>query len=122
MIEIVRDAATAFSVIEQGTLLDVHAATTRSTANGPCEVGVGLVRSGGKNRQYFTQTRNTVPEPTFRPEGAVGRNVMYDVRQWATAMLAIFFTVTLLIEGRWFIAYRLQHEIRTPIAAATLPP
>lgn len=47
---------------------------------------------------------------------------MYDVRQWATAMLAIFFTATLLITGRWFIAYRLQHETRTPVVAATLPP
>ncbi|WP_198028263.1 hypothetical protein [Bradyrhizobium sp. WSM1743] len=43
---------------------------------------------------------------------------MYDVRQWATAMLAISFTAVLLITGRWFIESRLQHETRTPIAAA----
>ncbi|WP_196232360.1 hypothetical protein [Bradyrhizobium japonicum] len=47
---------------------------------------------------------------------------MYDVRQWATAMLAISFTAMLLVTGRWFIDYRLQHETRTPVvASATVP-
>lgn len=33
--EIVRDAATALSVIEQGALLNVHPLTTRKTLDGP---------------------------------------------------------------------------------------
>lgn len=47
---------------------------------------------------------------------------MYDVCQWATAMLALAFTGLLLITGQRFIDYRLQHEAMTPIVAmATLP-
>ncbi|UPK30224.1 hypothetical protein [Bradyrhizobium sp. 195] len=48
---------------------------------------------------------------------------MYDVCQWATAMLAVAFTALLLISGQRFIEYRLQHEAMTPITVmATLPP
>ncbi|MFK4508092.1 hypothetical protein IQ17_05849 [Bradyrhizobium daqingense] len=48
---------------------------------------------------------------------------MYDVCQWATAMLAIAFTALLLITGQRFTEYRLQYQVRTPIVAlATLPP
>ena len=48
---------------------------------------------------------------------------MYDVCQWATAMLAAAFTAVLLISGQRFIEYRLQHEAMTPIVVmATLPP
>lgn len=50
MCEIAGDLATAFSVIEQGALLNVHPATTRRRANGPCgrEQWDGLVVECGK--------------------------------------------------------------------------
>lgn len=39
MREIFGDAATPFSVVEQGALLNVHPATTLGTTDGPCASG-----------------------------------------------------------------------------------
>ncbi|MBB4368114.1 hypothetical protein GGD63_000883 [Bradyrhizobium sp. cir1] len=127
MIEIVRDAATAFSVVEQGALLDVHAATTREGSIGPCAGGrnsaMALQQSPGKNSNIFTSPRNVALEPTFTPKAVEGQTTMYDACQLATAILAIAFTALLLVTGQRFIEYRLQHEAMTPIVAmATLPP
>ncbi|MCK1360674.1 hypothetical protein [Bradyrhizobium sp. 199] len=48
---------------------------------------------------------------------------MNDVCQWATAMLAIAFTVLLLMTGQRFTEDRRQHQARIPtVAMATLPP
>ncbi|MBR1129045.1 hypothetical protein [Bradyrhizobium iriomotense] len=127
MIEIVRDAATAFSVVEQSALLDVHAATTREGAIGPC---AGR-RNSAMASQGFREKMAIFPcrlgtwrlSRRLRLRAVEGQNTMYDVCQLATAILAIAFTALLLVTGQRFIEYRLQHEAMTPIVAmATLPP
>ncbi|WP_448032679.1 hypothetical protein [Bradyrhizobium liaoningense] len=73
MSEIVRDAATAFGVIEQGAFLDVHPATTLEDAIGPCtgcrNSAMASKRNPGKDGNIFMSLRNVALEPTFYAKG-----------------------------------------------------
>ncbi|MBH5387815.1 MULTISPECIES: hypothetical protein [Bradyrhizobium] len=67
--EIVRDAATAFSVIEQSAFLDVHPATTLEEGIGPSagcrNSAMSSQRNPGKNSNISMSPRNVALEPTF---------------------------------------------------------
>ncbi|WP_454648438.1 hypothetical protein [Bradyrhizobium liaoningense] len=67
--ETVRDAATAFSVIEQSAFLDVHPATTLGRDIGPSagcrNSAMSSQRNPGKNSNISMSRRNVALEPTF---------------------------------------------------------
>ncbi|MBR0927217.1 hypothetical protein JQ561_11445 [Bradyrhizobium diazoefficiens] len=61
--EIVRDAATALGVVEQGALLDVHLVTTRKLLDG---LRNDAPATPGKTGKIFVQTGNAARERAFR--------------------------------------------------------
>ena len=115
MREVIRNLATALSVIEQSALFDGHLATTPQRLNGPSLVtdsSRNNTDGAGKIGNRQERDRPGDVEMTFA-EGYA----MNDASQLATAMLATAFAAMLLLTGQWFMDYRVQREATSPIVA-----